>query len=68
MGNNPSVNFKVDVIAPNPGLNFLHRTLLTCRPGSAAFETGFENSTQSWMVVDPGTGPGRGCPRGRRRW
>ena len=58
MGNNPSVSIKTTVVAPAPGLNFLHRTLLTCRPSSAAFETGFENSTQSWMVIDPGTGLG----------
>ena len=55
MGNNPSVSIKTTVVAPAPGLNFLHRALLTCRPASSAFETGFENSTQSWMFQDPDT-------------
>jgi hypothetical protein len=58
MGNNPSVSIKTTVVAPAPGLNFLHRALLTCRPGSAAFETGFEDSVQSWMFADIGTGKG----------
>jgi len=55
---NPSVNIKTTVVAPAPGLNFLHRTLLTFRPSTSTFLAGFENSTQSWMTVDPGTGLG----------
>ena len=58
MGNNPSVSIKTTVVAPAPGLNFLHRALLTCRPSSSPFLTGFEDSTQPWMLADIGTGKG----------
>jgi hypothetical protein len=58
MGNNPSVSFQTQVIAPSPGLNFLHRALFTVRPSTADFLAGFTASTQSWMRISPTTGLG----------
>lgn len=58
MGNFPSVNFQTRVVAPSSALVFLHHALLTFRPSTSTFLTGFENSAQSWMFQSPTTGKG----------
>lgn len=58
MGNNPSVSFKTEVIAPTEGLPYLSHALITFRPSTTAFLNAFIASTQPWMFPSPATNEG----------
>ena len=55
MGNNPSVNFKTEVLAPVVGQPYLNHALITFRPSTTDFLNGFTASSQTWMFKDQNT-------------
>ena len=58
MGNNPSVSFKTEVVAPTSGLPYLHHALITFRPSTTDFLAGFVGNSQQWMFPSPATNEG----------
>lgn len=55
MGNAPAVSVQAQFIAANTAVPYLHHMLITGVPEDTTFRTNFQNSTQSWMHLDPDT-------------
>jgi hypothetical protein len=68
MGNAPSVVFKTEVLAPVTGQPFLNHALITFRPSTSDFLTGFTTSSQLWMFKDQNSLLGLVAEVGPNNW
>ena len=55
MGNAPAVSFLGQVAIPADEVPYLNHALISFVPENTTFRTNFQNSTASWMLLDPNT-------------